>query len=67
MHILVLLPVRNHAENLSHFLVEIVAVYQICVRAVCGRFVSLALLCVFSLFWLLICTWFGIRFHLWLI
>ena len=34
MHILIVLPVRNHVENLSHFLVEIVAVYQICVRVV---------------------------------
>jgi hypothetical protein len=36
MHILVVLPVRNHVENLSHILVEPVAVYQICVRAVSG-------------------------------
>jgi hypothetical protein len=67
MHILIVLPVRNHVENLSHILVEPVAVYQICVRDVSGRIVSLALLCVFSLFWLLFCTWFGIRCQLWLI
>ena len=29
LHILVVLPVRNHVENSSHILVEIVAVYQI--------------------------------------
>ncbi len=67
MHIVEVLPVRNHVENPLHILVKIVAVYQICVRAVSGRIVSLALLCVFSLFWLLICTWFGIRCQLWLI
>jgi hypothetical protein len=36
MHILVVLAVRHHVENLYHSLVEIVAVYQICVRAVDG-------------------------------
>ncbi len=36
MHILIVLPVRNHVENLSHILVEPLAVYQISVRAVGG-------------------------------
>ena len=36
IHILIVLLVSNHVENLSHILVEPVAVYQISVRVVGG-------------------------------
>ena len=36
MHILVVLHVRHHVENIYHILVEPVAVYQISVRVVGG-------------------------------
>ncbi len=61
MHILVGLPVHNHVENPSHFLVEPVSVYQICAQAEKGGKVPHVPLRVFSLFW------FGVGFQHWLI